>query len=174
MTAAEKKCRTEGACMGIGDAFADGFARFKNYLRGSFGALSEYDAEDIVQQVAVTMLCRNADSISNTTAYIYAALRNAAVSHFRKQKREAPLEAAHHETCDTPEEALLSEELSGELEDALAMLDEKSRFVFVETALYGKSYKQLSAQTGEPVGTLLARKSRAVKKLAIILDEYMR
>ena len=80
--------------MGIRDAFAEGFARFKNYLRGTFTALSEYDAEDIVQQVAEAMLCRDTDGIANTTAYIYAALRNAAMSHFRRTKREAPLEAA--------------------------------------------------------------------------------
>ena len=53
------------------------------------------------------------------------------------------------------------------------MLDEKSRFVFTETVLNGKSYRQLSEQTGEPIGTLLAHKSRAAKKLAIILDEYV-
>lgn len=159
--------------MGAGDAFANGFTRFKNYLRGSFAALSEYDAEDIVQQVAVKMLCRNTDDIGNTTAYIYAALRNAAVSHFRASKREAPLEDAPEGTFDSPEEALLDGELSRELTAALAMLDEKSRFVFVETALNGRSYRELSEQTGEPIGTLLARKSRAVKKLSIILDEYM-
>ena len=158
--------------MGIGDAFGDGFARLKNYLRGAFGTLSEYDAEDIVQQVAVSMLCRGTDGISNTTAYIYAALRNTALSHFRKQKHEAPLEAAPEEADGSPEDAVIDGELSRDMEDALRMLDKKSRFVFVETALHGKSYRQLSEQTGEPMGTLLARKSRAVKKLAIILDEY--
>jgi|AGTN01.1.fsa_nt_gi RNA polymerase sigma factor, sigma-70 family len=158
--------------MGIGDAFANGYARFTKYLRGAFGALSEYDAEDIVQQVAEAMLCRNGGDISNPTAYIYAALRNAALSHFRRQKHEAPLEAAPGETFDTPEAAVLGEELCRDLQGALALLDGKSRFVFVETALHGKSYRQLSEQTGEPIGTLLARKSRAVKKLAIILDEY--
>lgn len=159
--------------MGIGDAFADGFTRFKNYLRGAFGALSEYDAEDIVQQVAVKMLCRNTDGISNTTAYIYAALRNTALSHFRAQQHEAPLEAAPEGTHETPEDTVLDGELSRELTAALSMLDNKSRFVFVETVLHGRSYRELSEQTGEPVGTLLARKSRAAKKLAIILDEYM-
>ncbi len=159
--------------MGIGDAFSDGFARFKNYLRASFGTLSEYDAEDIVQQVALKMLCRNTDGIGNTTAYIYAALRNAALSHFRARKHEAPLDDAPEGTLGSPEEALLDGELSRALTDALGLLDEKSRFVFMETALNGRSYRELSEQTGEPVGTLLARKSRAVKKLAIILEEYL-
>ena len=158
--------------MGIGDAFGNGFARFKNYLRASFAVLSDYDAEDIVQQVAEAMLCRNTDNIANTTAYIYAALRNAALSHFRKRKHEAPLEAAPAEAGDSPEDAVIDGELSQDLEDALGMLDEKSRFVFVETVLHGRTYRELSERTGEPVGTLLARKSRAAKKLAVILDEY--
>ena len=38
--------------MGIGEAFAQGYARFRNYVRSAFHALSEADAEDIVQQVA--------------------------------------------------------------------------------------------------------------------------
>jgi len=159
--------------MGIGDAFAEGFTRFKRYLRGSFSALSEYDAEDIVQQVAVSMLCRNTNSIGSATAYIYAALRNAAMSHFRRQKREAPLETTPEGISDTPEKAVLDAELSDELTAALMMLDEKSRFVFVETALHGKSYRELSEQTGEPIGTLLSRRSRAAKKLSVILKDYL-
>ncbi len=55
---------------------------------------------------------------------------------------------------------------------ALAMLDEKSRFVFVETEFNGKSYKQLSELTGEPIGTLLSRKNRAVKKLCVMMENY--
>ena len=159
--------------MGIGDAFAEGFMRFKRYLRGSFSSLSEYDAEDIVQQVAVSMLCHNTDGIGSATAYIYATLRNAAVSHFRRQKHEAPLEVAPQGVSDTPEKAVLDAELSDELTAALMMLDEKSRFVFVETALHGKSYREISEQTGEPIGTLLSRRSRAAKKLSVILKDYL-
>jgi RNA polymerase sigma factor (sigma-70 family) len=122
------------------------------------------DAEDIVQQVAAAMLCRSSDDIANTTAYIYAALRNAARSHFRKQHREAPLESAPEGEDKTPEDVMLDAELTRALRAALVLLDEKSRFVFVETELHGRSYRELSEQTGEPVGTLLSRKSRAARR----------
>jgi len=159
--------------MGIGDAFAEGFSRFKRYLRSSFSALNEYDAEDIVQQVAAAMLCRTTDGIGNATAYIYAGLRNAAMSHFRRQKHEAPMEDMPEGVSESPEQAALDAELSQELTAALMLLDEKSRFVFVETTLHGRSYRELSEQTGEPVGTLLSRRSRAVKKLSVILKDYL-
>lgn len=73
---------------------------------------------------------------------------------------------------NSAEAEALSEVLDWRLEEALELLDEKSRLVFVETELFGKSYKELAEATGEPIGTLLSRKSRAVKKLSIILDEF--
>ena len=59
------------------------------------------------------------------------------------------------------------------LKNAILSLDDKSRFVFIETELKGKSYKQLSQETGEKLGTLLSRKSRAIKKLEKIIIHYM-
>lgn len=158
----------------IGEVFADGFDKFKNYLRAAFWQLSEYDAEDIVQQTALTLLGRDdgEDSIDYLTSYIYASLRNTAKNLFRKKSREVPAEEIDTGQTSSAEDEILDEELKGQLDSALSMLDEKSRFVFTQTEFEGKSYKELSRITGEPIGTLLSRKNRAAKKLMIILDEY--
>jgi RNA polymerase sigma factor (sigma-70 family) len=158
--------------MGIAEVVAGGFTRFKNYLRASFSQLSEYDAEDIVQQTALNLLSRGDDDIVNATAYIYRALRNSAINALHRRRRETPCDELETGQGDSAEDEALSEALDWRLEEALALLDEKSRMVFVETELNGRSYKALSEQTGEPVGTLLSRKSRAVKKLSIILAQY--
>jgi RNA polymerase sigma factor (sigma-70 family) len=158
----------------IGEVFSDGFEKFKNYLRAAFGQLSEYDAEDIVQQTALSLLGRSdgEDSIDYLTSYIYAALRNTAKNLFRKRSREVPAEEIDTGHTSSAEDELLDEELKEQIDSALSMLDEKSRFVFTQTEFEGKSYKELSQMTGEPIGTLLSRKNRAAKKLMIILDEY--
>ena len=159
--------------MGIAEAFSGGFVRFKYYLRASFSQLNDYDAEDIVQQTAMNLLSReDNDDIANVTAYIYRALRNSAINALNRRRREMPVDVSQTGRNCSAEDEALEETLDWRLEEALSLLDERSRYVFVETELGGKSYKELSEETGEPVGTLLSRKSRAVKKLSIILDEY--
>lgn len=56
---------------------------------------------------------------------------------------------------------------------AIGRLDEKQRYVFVETELKGRSYDELARETGEKLGTLLSRKSRAASKLKSMIHEYM-
>jgi RNA polymerase sigma factor (sigma-70 family) len=158
----------------VGEVFAESFGKFKNYLRAAFSQLSEYDAEDIVQQTALSLLGQDDDNnIDYLTSYIYAALRNTAKNLFRKRSREIPAQEIDTGKASSAEEELLDEELKEQIDAALSMLDEKSRFVFTQTEFEGKSYKELSRITGEPIGTLLSRKNRAAKKLMVILNKYI-
>jgi DNA-directed RNA polymerase specialized sigma24 family protein len=52
-------------------------------------------------------------------------------------------------------------------------LEENQRYVFVETEIKGRSYDELVRETGEKLGTLLSRKSRAVKKLKEMIRGYL-
>jgi RNA polymerase sigma factor (sigma-70 family) len=159
---------------GIAEIFADGFGKFKNYLKDRFSYLSEVDAEDIIQQTALSLLGRSdeEDSIEYLSSYIYASLRNGAKNMFRNRRREVLRDDIDSDSSSSAEDEIIKQELREQIDYALSLLDEKSRFVFEQTEFEGKSYKELSALTGEPVGTLLSRKSRAAKKLMIILDEY--
>lgn len=159
----------------LAETISAGYGKFKNYIRASFSQLNEYDAEDIVQQTALNLLGADLDGMDSLTSYIYASLRNGALNMLRKRRREQLGDAAESEQHEgSAEEAALSNDLQRHMEAALALLDEKSRFVFVETEVNGKSYKELAEQTGEPIGTLLSRKSRAVKKLCTIMENYER
>jgi RNA polymerase sigma factor (sigma-70 family) len=160
---------------GTGDIFAGSFVKFKNYLRNTFAGLNEYDAEDIVQQTALSMLLKDDgdESIEYMSAYVYAALRNGAKNLFRKRSREV-LNSEDVEGGEdvSAEDEMIGMELKERLGEALMMLDEKSRYVYEKTEFEGRSYKELSEETGEPIGTLLSRKSRTVKKLAILFKDY--
>ena len=158
----------------LADIFSAGFGKFKNYIRASFSSLNEYDAEDIVQQTAMNLLgYEHSDSIDSATSYIYASLRNGALNTLRKRRREQLGDTGEEAKQEgSAEEAALRNDLKRHMEAALNLLDEKSRFVFVETEINGKSYKELAELTGEPIGTLLSRKSRAMKKLWTVMENY--
>jgi RNA polymerase sigma factor (sigma-70 family) len=67
--------------------------------------------------------------------------------------------------------------LLDELELALGELPEEQRQVFVAHELEGRSFKEMAAQTGVSVNTLLSRKRYAMRhlreRLQDIYDEFM-
>ena len=68
--------------------------------------------------------------------------------------------------------------LLDELEAALGELPGEQREVFVAHEVEGRSFKELSAESGVSVNTLLSRKRYAVlhlrQRLQSIYDEFMR
>ena len=68
--------------------------------------------------------------------------------------------------------------LWNELEAALDELQEEQRFVFVAHEVEGRSFKELSVQTGVGVNTLLARKRYAVlhlrRRLEAIHSQFLK
>ena len=158
----------------ISDFILDNFNKLKGYLQNSFEELNEADAEDIIQATALKLLGSNRGRIDYVSSYVYKSVSNGARDFFRKNNKVV-LTDSFEESDDTgdAEDDILNNELSEQIKSALYRLDEKSRFVFIETEIKGRSYEELSRETGDPVGTLLSRKSRARKKLRILLKDYV-
>ncbi len=57
------------------------------------------------------------------------------------------------------------------VEDALRRISPEHRAVLVETYLRGRSYTEVSAETGVPVGTLRTRAFYGLKALRLVLEE---
>lgn len=159
----------------VGELFDLNFHKFKNYLRARFNELNEYDAEDIIQQTAVKLLYKGDDvlSIENLTSYVYTALQNGARDHFRKRRHEVLSDEYIEMESQTVEDEILLDELKYVLKQSIDQLDERSKYIFVETEIKGRSYQEMTQETGEKLGTLLSRKSRAMKKLRKILEGYI-
>ncbi len=68
---------------------------------------------------------------------------------------------------------LQKEELREQLRAAIMKLEPKQRAVWVATEIEGYTFKELSAKWGEPIGTLLSRKSRATKVLKTLLKDIV-
>jgi RNA polymerase sigma factor (sigma-70 family) len=151
------------------------------------------DAEDILQDVFYTLVEANRllMPIEHVTGWLFTAARNRITDFFRKKKPErfGELSASDDEgeslafedllpSPDAgPDELYARSELLDELEDALDELPEEQREVFVVHEFEGRSFKEMSAETGVSVNTLLARKRYAVlhlrNRLQDIYDEFL-
>lgn len=168
------------------DFFAQEGKRFQSYVRGRIESIGDMDAEDIVAEVMLKM-CVKADAsspVENLAAYVYRALHNKAVDYRRKSGRTLSLESCMDEEgelrfldCISDFNAGVSgevgrKELMRRLSDAISSLEPRQRAVFVATEMKGMSFRELSSQWHEPIGTLLSRKSRAVKALQQMLKDF--
>jgi RNA polymerase sigma factor (sigma-70 family) len=98
------------------------------------------------------------------------------VDHFRRKKPSSLSNPVSTEDGDTLEDLLPSADAGPEaayarnllldaLDEALDELPEAQREVFVAHELMGQSFKQISAETGLSMNTLLSRKHYAVLHL---------
>ena len=149
------------------------------------------DAEDILQEVFYELVEANRllMPIEHVTGWLFRVARNRITDLFRKKKPEsfsdAALEGEDGELLrledllpspDAGPEALYARSvLLDELEAALDELPEEQREVFVAHELEGLSFKEIAADTGVSVNTLLSRKRYAVlhlrQRLRSIYDE---
>lgn len=128
---------------------------------------AEWDAEDVVQDVAVRLLesTELAEPIRDLSAYVYRALRNRVVDLYRRRRPDSR-QPLPEELPDTRADSSgAGEELRQGLFEAIDRLPDAQRAVFLATELEGSSFRELSEKWGVPIGTLLARKHRAVKAL---------
>jgi RNA polymerase sigma factor (sigma-70 family) len=125
------------------------------------------------------------------TAWLYQVARNRITDLFRKKRPENFTDATASDedgeflrledllpSPDAGPEALyVRGVLLDELELALDELPPEQRDVFVAHELEGRSFKELSAESGVGVNTLLSRKRYAVlqlrRRLQTIYDEFL-
>jgi RNA polymerase sigma factor (sigma-70 family) len=167
-------------------------SRLRNFIRKRVA--NEADVEDVVQEVFYELVEANRllMPIEYVTAWLFRVARNRITDLFRKKKPENLTDAAVAgedgellrledllPSPDAgPEAIYVRNLLLDELEFALSELPEEQREVFVAHELEGRSFKELAAETGVKVNTLLSRKRYAVlhlrERLQSIYDEFMK
>jgi RNA polymerase sigma factor (sigma-70 family) len=151
--------------------------RLRNFIRKYVADTSE--AEDILQDVFYELLeaYRFMKPIEHVSAWLFRVARNRMTDIFRKNKPSSlnnPVSS--EEGGETLEDLLPSEEdgpeaayarnlLLDALDEALEELPAAQREVFIAHELMGQSFKDISAETGLSVNTLLSRKHYAVLHL---------
>jgi RNA polymerase sigma factor (sigma-70 family) len=151
----------------IAEFFRTEYRKLVRYVQRLIDDTAERDAEDIVQDVILNILdgIDVGRPIENLSAYIYQSLRNRVVDLFRKRKDTVSLSDLVLSSEDNTIYEVEKKELHEEIFRALDSLNEKERAVVVATEFDGRPFRELSEDWGIPIGTLLARKSRALKKI---------
>ncbi|MBU0742884.1 sigma-70 family RNA polymerase sigma factor [bacterium] len=104
-------------------------------------------------------------------AYVFAAARNAAMSHLRQtrtqRRRIVPLDMGGRDVPDAPppDRELDRAELRSALDAALATLDETHRSVFLLSEIEGLRYEEIAEVLDIPPGTVASRKHHAAQRL---------
>jgi RNA polymerase sigma factor (sigma-70 family) len=179
----------------ISEIVAEERSRLRNFIRRRVP--DPADVEDIVQEVFYELVEANRllMPIDHVTGWLFRVARNRITDLFRKKKPERFSDAAVEDedgellriedllpSPDAGPEALyVRRVLLDELELALDELPNDpygQREVFIAHELEGRSFKELSAESGVNTNTLLSRKRYAVlhlrERLQSIYDEFMR
>jgi RNA polymerase sigma factor (sigma-70 family) len=176
----------------ISEVVAEQRSRLRNFIRRRVPDPS--DAEDIVQEVFYELVEANRllMPINHVTGWLFRVARNRITDLFRKKKPDTFSGAVVEDEAGElllledllpspdagPEALYFRSVLLDELEFALGELPREQREVFVAHELEGRSFKELSAESGVSVNTLLSRKRYAVlhlrERLQSIHDEFAR
>jgi RNA polymerase sigma factor (sigma-70 family) len=139
------------------------------------------DAEDVLQDVFYKLVEANRllMPIEHITAWLFTVARNRITDIFRRPATQSlddqPMSGEDGEVFSIedllpshdagPDAIYARNVLLQELELAVAELPEEQRFVWIAHELEGRSFKELAAETGVNVNTLLSRKRYAVLHL---------
>jgi RNA polymerase sigma factor (sigma-70 family) len=174
----------------ISDIVAKERSRLRNFIRRRVPDPS--DAEDIVQEVFYELVEANRllVPIEHVTGWLFRVARNRIFDLLRKKRPEAfsdvavegeggemlQIEDLFPSPDAGPEALYFQHVLLDELELALDELPEEQHDVFVAHELEGRSFKEMAAETGVSMNTLLSRKRYAVlhlrERLQSIYDEF--
>jgi RNA polymerase sigma factor (sigma-70 family) len=178
----------------VSEAVEQQRSRLRNFIRRRVP--DESDVEDILQDVFSELVetYRLMKPVEQVGAWLFRVARNRITDLFRKRGTEglrreltsveesggAEGEELHREDLlpspdAGPDAAYARLVLMEELEAALEELPREQREVFVAHELDGRSFKELAAETGLSINTLLSRKHYAVlylrRRLQAIHDE---
>jgi RNA polymerase sigma factor (sigma-70 family) len=175
----------------LGEEIARQRARLWSFIRRRVAEVE--DAEDILQDVLYEFVeaDRLIKPVEHVTAWLFRVARNRIIDRFRKRKpgafSDSPLKLTEDGESLRLEDLLPSPDagpeavyarnvLLGELDAALDELPAEQREIFVAHEIEGRSFKELAAETGLSVNTLLSRKHYAVlhlrERLQAIHEEF--
>ncbi len=148
-------------------------ARLRSFIRKHVPHTG--DAEDILQEVFYELVSayRLPEPLEHVGAWLYRVAKNRIIDRFRQQKATPMLLDLHDDEApwldtllpsdpETPASLYEKKMLIERVLTALNQLPAEQRSVFIAHEIEGVSFKTLSAESGVPINTLLARKRYAV------------
>jgi RNA polymerase sigma factor (sigma-70 family) len=167
-------------------------SRLRNYIRKHVVDLET--AEDILQEVFCELVeaYRLVKPIEQVSGWLFRVAKNRITDRFRGRRLESLSQAKYGEDDDVavsledllpspdsgPEATYARSVLLDEIDEALEEMPPEQRSVFIAHEWEGYSFKELAAETGVSVNTLLSRKHYAVlhlrSRLQSIYEEFVK
>ena len=168
----------------IAAAVATQEPRLRAFVRRQVADLA--DVEDIVQDAFLELVSayRLMEPVVHVAAWLRRVARNRIIDRFRQRSRNdrvfvsasfpdsqgetpAPNDLSDGQATDSarPDLSYERDVIAEKLVEALSELPPDQRDVFVAHELDGRSFKELAAETGTPLNTLLGRKHAATLHL---------
>ena len=164
--------------------FSRQYGKLVRSFRARYTDLSQMEVEDIISDLMTDFFNRVdiTEEVENIGAYVYRSIQNKIIDYLRRRKKTV----SFNETVDDEEGAertvysepvydmqaeLDASEIRERLTLALDNLEANQRAVWIATELDDYSFRELSEEWGVPLGTLLARKHRAVAALQKALQD---
>ena len=145
------------------DSFGAPLFRYALMILGERGA-----AEDVIQQVFLSVLDRRTRHIDDPRTYLRAAVRNACYSLLRSRRlRGSPAGGPGEELLEAIPEAAQPVPLEDRLalDAGIRALPPEQREVVHLHVFEGLTFKEVAAATGEPANTVASRYRYALEKL---------
>src|SRR5436190_10529226 len=153
----------------ISEAVEQQRGRLRNFIRSRVPDAS--DAEDVLQDVFYELVAAYRDMLplDQVTGWLFRVARNRIIDLFRKKKPEPLADPGIEELLPSPDGGPEAEYVRGalldELDAALGELPPEQREAFVAHEFLGRSFREMAAETGVPLNTLITRKHYAVLHL---------
>src|ERR1700693_3767461 len=165
--------------------------RLRAFVRRQVADLA--DVEDIVQDAFLELVSayRLMEPVVHVAAWLRRVARNRIIDRFRQRSRHdrvfvsasfpdsqgetpAPNDLSDGQATDSarPDLSYERDVIAEKLVEALNELPPEQRDVFVAHELDGRSFKELAAETGTPLNTLLSRKHAATLHLRRRLKDF--
>ncbi len=166
--------------------------RLLNFIRNRVSSLEE--AEDILQDVFYQFIAGydSIESLDRVTSWLFSVARNKIIDRYRRDSvrprrtnlsqptgpdDDVPLTIQDllPDLGNTPEDSYLREMIWDAIMEALEELPPEQREVFVRNEIEDVSFRELAAEQGVSINTLLSRKRYAIlalrKRLQKLYDE---
>ena len=151
------------------DFFGREYESLKLYVSTKISTTVNRNAEDIVQDVALKLFS-GADRyapINNVAGFVYRSIKNKIIDVMRTSKRMDSIDKRSDLlefadiVCESAEE-YTSDQMIMMLKKGIDQLKPAYRDIIIAVDFEGYSYKEISIETGIPIGTLMSRRQRAI------------
>ncbi|MFT5859172.1 MAG: RNA polymerase sigma factor (sigma-70 family) [Flavobacteriaceae bacterium] len=162
--------------------FEKEYHSLKAYVKSRIQVGSDRDPEDIIQDVALNLFAgaERYSPINNVAGFVYRSIKNRIIDVMRKGKPSSMEQDENdlklieftellYGSSDNP----YSDEMMEELKQTILNLKAPFRDIIIAVDFEGYSYKEISAETGIPEGTLMSHRHRAIAQLHKELQQKM-